>query len=223
MTREADLELVCSPWQPKTKESEFVLAGHAMGDVVQIQSDPNSTTNSAATGASLSGSIEYNFTGGSTGQVVFTLTNDSVASLGGCLTGFVFNIDSSDSDASASLTLAGDVDFLDTGVEAANPFGTFDAGAALGADWSGGGNPNRGLAIGSMASFTFSVMASDASGLSAMSFSDMALRFRGFANGGSDKLRLGDDPELNVAPLPSTVLAGGAMLGLGLGVRRLRK
>ncbi len=201
----------------------FSLAGHAMGDVVNIYSDPNSTTNGSVTGAALSGSIEYNYAGESMGQVVFTLTNTSAATLGGCLTGFVFNIDSTDSNASASLTLAGDADFLDTGSEAAQPFGTFDAGAALGANWSGGGNPSGGLAIGSMASFTFSVMASDASALSAMSFSDVALRFRGFANGGSDKLRLGDDPELNVVPLPSSVLAGGAMLGLGLGVRRLRK
>lgn len=202
--------------------SVFVLSGFAMGDVVQIQSDASSTTNSSATGASLSGSIEYNFISGNTGQVVFTLTNTSTASLGGCLTGFVFNIDSMDGSASASLTNAGDADFLDTGVEAANPFGTFDAGAALGANWSGGGNPNRGLAIGSMASFTFSVMASDAAALSAMSFTEMALRFRGFANGGSDKLLI-EEPALNVVPLPTAALAGGLMLGLGLGARRLRK
>ena len=51
---------------------------------------------------------------------------------------------------------------------------------------------------------------------------DIALRFRGLNNNASDKLLGMEDPELNVVPLPAPVLAGGAMLGLGLGVRRFR-
>lgn len=52
---------------------------------------------------------------------------------------------------------------------------------------------------------------------------DIALRFRGLANGGSDKLLVtNEEPELNLVPLPAPVWAGGAMLGLGLGMRRLR-
>ena len=202
--------------------------GAASADVVSFYADPGTTSNISPTGVSLNGTIEYNYTGGSVGEVIFSLTNTTSSSVGGFFTGLVFNINSSDSGASATLSATSDGDFLDTGSEAANPFGTFAAGAAVGANWSGGGNPSRGIGAGESGMFTFAVNASDASSLSAMSFfgdgSDIALRFRGLNNGGSDKLLVTDeDPELNLVPLPAPVWAGGALLGLGLGVRRLRK
>ena len=201
-------------------------AGAASADMVDFVSDSSSTTNSSWTGAELTGSIEYNYTSGNNGVLTFSVSNTSDSSVGGFLTGLVFNIDSADSGASATLSSTTDSDFQNTGSEAANPFGTFNAGAALNANWTGGGNPSRGLGIGSSLTLVFSVMASDASSLSAMSFlgdgDDIALRFRGLNNNASDKLLGMEDPELNVVPLPAPVLAGGAMLGLGLGVRRFR-
>lgn len=203
-----------------------VSAGVASADTVDFMSDSSSTTNSSWTGAEVTGSIEYSYTSGSNGVLTFSVTNTSDSSVGGFLTGLVFNIDSADSGASATLSSTTDSDFQNTGTEAANPFGTFDAGAALNANWTGGGNPSRGLGIGSSLTLVFNVMASDASSLTAMSFlgdgDDIALRFRGLNNDASDKLLGMEDPELNVVPLPAPVLAGGAMLGLGLGVRRLR-
>lgn len=201
-------------------------AGSVSADTVDFMSDSSSTTNSSWTGAEITGSIEYNYASGNNGVLTFSFTNTSDSSVGGFLTGLVFNINSADSGASATLSSTTDSDFLNTGTEAANPFGTFDAGAALNANWTGGGNPSRGLSIGSSLTLVFNVMASDASSLTAMSFlgdgDDIALRFRGLNNGASDKLLGMEDPELNVVPLPAPVFAGGAMLGLGLGVRRLR-
>ncbi|MFG0245018.1 MAG: hypothetical protein ACF8MF_03085 [Phycisphaerales bacterium JB052] len=205
-----------------------MLGSMANADMVSFFADPNSTTNGTPTGVSLNGTVEYSYTSGSVGQVVFSMTNTTSSSIGGFLTGMVFNIDSIDSGASATLSSTSDSDFKDTGAEAANPFGTYDAGAALKSNWTGGGNPSKGIGVGISSVFTFTVNASDAASLSAMSFigdgSDIALRFRGLNNDGSDKLQVTtEDPALNVVPLPTSVWAGGAMLGLGLGVRRLRK
>lgn len=202
-------------------------SGAALAGSVDFHSDANSTTNAAWTGASLEGTIDYSHTSGSNGVLTFSLTNNSGASVGGFLTGIVFNIGSADANASASLSSASDNDFKDTGAEAANPFGMFDAGAALKANWSGGGKPSKGLGVGASMTLVFDIVASDASSLTAMSFlgdgSDIALRFRGLNNDASDKLQgTLNDPSLTVVPLPAPVLAGGAMLGLGLGVRGLR-
>ncbi len=105
----------------------------AMGDVVSFYSDASTTSNSSATGVSLNGSIEYNYSGGNSGSLVFSIINTTDASVGGFFTGLVFNLNSADSSASATLSSSSDSDFADTGSEDANPFGTFDAGAAVGA------------------------------------------------------------------------------------------
>ncbi|MEZ6164900.1 MAG: hypothetical protein R3B67_10735 [Phycisphaerales bacterium] len=215
------------------KMRDFALAGAvlslsggaAFADMVSFCTDASTSTNSTPTGVSLDGTIEYTYTGGNSGQLVFSITNTTSSSIGGFFTGLVFNIGSSDSNATATLSATSDADFRDTGVEAANPFGIFDAGAALKANWSGGGNPTKGIGAGLSAMFTFSILASDASSLSAMDFlgdgDDIAIRFRGLVNGQSDKLLVEEVP-LNVVPLPAPALAGGAMLGLGLAARRLR-
>ena len=95
------------------------------------------------------------------------------------------------------------------------PFGQFDAGAALGANWSGGGSPLFGLAVGESGLFEFTITATDADLLSTANFygagDEFAVRFRGLDNGGSDKL---------VTPAPGT--GALALLGLGLATRRRR-
>lgn len=199
-----------------------ILAGGALAGSVDIMGDINSSI--GGTGSGFTGSLEYSYAGGTSGTLVVTLNNTSAASVGGYLTGFVFNIASMDSGASATLTSGTNTDFKNTGEEKAAPFGTFDAGAALGAKWTGGGTPSDGLMYGSGGTFTFSVSAGDAASLTSVDFlgdgNDFAVRFKGLANGGSDKI-LGN--EIHVVPLPSGMLAGAGLLGLSLGVRSMRR
>ncbi|MCB9844718.1 MAG: hypothetical protein H6811_01850 [Phycisphaeraceae bacterium] len=189
-------------------------AGMARADLIGISGSVGNSTEQ--TGATFSGTISYTFISGSLGALEVFLMNDSPANVGGFLTGFVFNIDSADPLRAATLTGTTDPDFLDTGVENGAPFGTFDAGAALGANWEGGGSPNNGLGIGASGTFMFDVTASDAASLSAASFVNGAnefnfvVRFKGLRVGqGSDKV-----------PVPgpggvALLVAAGAM-----GVRR---
>lgn len=187
----------------------------------------NSATSIESTGSQFTGSMNYVFNSGTTGTMTITLNNTTSSSVGGYLTGFVFDIASMDSSASATLSSTTNSNFLNTGSESAAPFGMFDAGAALGANWTGGGNPNGGIGAGLSAMFVFNISASDASSLTTMSFlgmgTDLAVRFRGLNNGGSDKILIQEQPPLNIVPLPTGVLAGAGMLGLGLGVRTVRR
>ena len=169
------------------------------------------------TGACFEGGIEYIFNGGTEGTLTISLTNMTDLSVGGYLTGFVFNIESIDAGASASLLSTTDADFLDTGAENAAPFGMFTAGAALGANWEGGGNPSNGIGMGVTETFVFTVSAIDASSLDAISFigdsgDNFAVRFRGLLNGDSDKV--------SAVPAPGT--GALALLGLGIATRRRR-
>jgi MYXO-CTERM domain-containing protein len=180
----------------------LALGAGAHADIIPIQACTEYSTEDLG---DYTGSIEY--TAGDA-TLVITLTNTADTAAGGKITGFVFNIGGTDPDASATL-IAGDYPFLDTGPEPAPPFGDFEAGAALGANWTGGGNPNDGIHIGETGSFTFSVSALDAGTLSAMDFLnsqtcfEFIVRFRGFDNGGSDKV-------------PGSVPAPGALAALGI-------
>ncbi len=189
------------------------VSASASAELMSISGDVNSSIE--GTGVSFDGMLDYSFDSGSIGTLSITLNNSSNASLGGYLTGFVFNILSSDALANATLMSTSNVSFLDTGEELASPFGMFAAGAALGANWLGGGTPSFGLGVGQSGTFEFQIQASDASLLSAESFvgngSDFAVRFRGLNDGGSDKL---------LAPSPGT--GAIALLGLGLASRRRR-
>lgn len=198
------------------------LAGIASADIVEISG--NSSSSIEHTGASFAGSLEYSYDHGEHGILTVTLTNTTSNSVGGYLTGFVFDVASADHDFEAELDDASNDHFQDTGHEAANPFGDFDAGAALRANWNGGGNPTLGLAAGQSGVFEFEIEADDASSLTASSFLGLdgnwfAVRFRGLDNGNSDKI-LGNSV---VVPLPTSVLAGLGMLGVGLGVRTVQR
>lgn len=193
----------------------FALAGVASADVVNIS---GSVFNSAEqTGANFTGTLDYTYGGGSSGTLIVSLTNTSPMAVGGWLTGFVFNIDSTDAGRSAILTGATNANFLNTGAATASPYGSFDAGAALGANWEGGGSPTDGIAVGGSAMFTFAVSALDANVLSAASFMsgpnawNFLVRFRGLNDGGSDKV-----PGV---PAPGAL----ALLGLGAAAARRRR
>jgi hypothetical protein len=161
----------------------------AQADLINIFADtPNSTENLG----NFTGSIDYT-PGIAFGALIITLSNTSAPANDGFITGFVFNIDSVDAAASATL-INGTHPFTNTGPTSGSPFGNFDAGAALGGDFLGAGSPNAGIAVGATGIFTFLVSASDTLALTAASFIngpnefDFIVRFRGFADEGSDKV-----------------------------------
>lgn len=201
-------------------------AAHA-GSIVEISGGP-------ATGleglGSFTGSIEYSTANAfsTTGTLVVTLTNTSPAANGGFITGFLFNIGGSDASASATLQAGATHPFAQctgTGLNGM-PFGMpFDAGAALGSSFQGGGSPAGGIGVGQTGVFTFNISAADAGLLTAMDFLNggsfdfnFIVRFRGFEDGGSDKVGA------VIVPLPPAVAMGLAGLGIaGFAARRQRR
>jgi hypothetical protein len=127
------------------------------------------------------------------------------------------------------------------------PYGFFDIGAGLGADGSlNGGSPNRGLASGQSQTFIFDITSSpgqvDLNTVTAQLLLSLAsanpqgggaqaflVRFRGFKNGGSDKVVINPDgppppppPPPGVVPAPPAVVLGLIGFG-GLFLGRLRR
>jgi hypothetical protein len=161
---------------------------------------------------SFSGVLNYTPTSSSTGVVDIALTNTSPAANGGYLTAFAFNLPAAASVTSATITtdrehfeLLGAPAF-DDGVSA-NPFGLFDIGASTGQSFSGGGAPHRGAGVGETASFSFQLTGTGLGGLSSADFlntlsaphgsdarANFVVRFRGFTNGGGDKVPNGVSP-----------------------------
>lgn len=190
-------------------------ASSASADLINIQSNP---AGAEAGIGSFTGTLNYEFNSSANyWELTVTLTNTSPVSNGGFLTGFIFNIDSSDSKASATL-VSGTHPFQNAPNQSGSPFGSpYDAGAALGGNWLGNGNPSAGIAVGATGSFAFQVVASDAASLTAASFMngpfeyDFLVRFRGFNNGDSDKV----PGEIVPGPAVLTVLAMGLILPIG--------
>lgn len=165
------------------------------GSIVQIGGGTSSSLQGLG---SFAGSISYSAASmlSTTGTLVVTLTNTTTGGNGGFVTGLLFNVGSSDSNATATL-VNGTHPFTDCtggGLNGA-PYGDFDAGSALGGSFLGAGSPNPGIAIGQTGVFTFNVNAADAGMLSAMDFLsggafdfNFLVRFKGFDDGASDKV-----------------------------------
>ena len=165
---------------------------------------------------SFTGSMIFTATGATTGTCSVSLTNTSPAANGGFLTAFAFNVVDGvtlgfNSSTQPTWGLLSVVD--------ANPYRIFDYGAGIGS-WLDGGPPFNGMAVGitSVTEFSVSATAGVLATLTDSSFFDdsngyaFAARFRGFANGGSDKV-------LGVVPAPGAI----ALLALaGLASRRRR-
>jgi MYXO-CTERM domain-containing protein len=187
----------------------------ASADLVAIAGD---SANSAEGLGDFVGSVEYTSIGGDAGTLIISLTNTSDPANGGFITGFLFNIDSTDPGVIAEL-VSGDYPFDQCDGNGLNgqPFGNpYDAGAALGGNFEGGGNPSNGIGVGDTGTFTFAIIADDAGSLSGNDFLngpyefDFIVRFRGFEDGGSDKV-----------PVPAPgALALLALAGLTAGRRR---
>jgi len=138
----------------------------------------------------------YSYSGGTSATVSITLTNNTQMSLGGYITALALN----HNDLASGLAFVSSTDADFTNISApvsAPPYGTFDAGAGLSGQFLGGGNPNKGIAVGNSEIFTFTLTGSAAAlaaldaetVLSCSTGYSMVVRFRGGAvNDWSDKV-----------------------------------
>lgn len=195
-----------------------IAGGAAQADMVEFMNDPFKTTESLGT---FTGSLRYEFDPFSDrGLLTIAMTNTSEPANGGYITGFLFNIPGNDQLATASLESASYPfqQAFGSGLDAM-PFGTYDAGAALGGNFQGGGSPNDGIGVGETGEFLFAITANDANTFNAADFingstgDDLVLRFRGFVNGGSDKV-IG-----TIIPAPGAL----ALMGLAFAADRRRR
>ncbi len=113
-----------------------------------------------------------------------------------------------------------------------SPYGSFDIGAAVGGDLLGGGAPQPGIEVGQTGVFTFNVTGSYLNLLTAMGIitasstdgtAGMIVRFRGFDDGGSDKVISGQVSGAEVVPAPPAVVLAGIGLAGCLFGRSLRR
>jgi hypothetical protein len=203
------------------------MAGAIALAVASASAQAISTLNFAGDGAlgDFTGILSIAAVDTDTATLTISLTNSATTSAGGKITGFVLN---NPGDAITSIsgysTNKGSFEQLglsNSGISAA-PNGGFDLGAALGGAFLGGGSPNPGIVIGETGTFTFTLEGANVDTLVAQDFFDelsanaqgggplaFDVRFRGFTNGGSDKV-----PGTPVIPEPSTY----AILGIGLGL-----
>ena len=169
------------------------------------------------------GTLDYTYVGGNAGTLAVTLTNTTPGAIGGYITAFMFRPPPELGAFGSSLTAS---DFpLMVNVPAGtngSPFpGTWIGGAGLNGSWLAGGQPQNGIGVGQTGSFSFSITGANASMLTSDSFVSGSLvsdpyafvvRFRGMAEGGSDKV------PANQLPAPGAV----ALLALA-GVARSRR
>lgn len=190
------------------------MSNKASADIINIVADTNNSTEGLG---NFSGTLQYDYLMGNMGLLTVMLNNTSDESNGGWITGLIFNFATNDENASANLADATHP-FENAPWQNGAPFGDpFMGGAALGGDWLGGGDPGFGIAVGDSGTFSFDINATDAELLTAGSFLqgmfdyNFLVRFKGFENGGSDKVP--------AVPAPGALV----IFGLGTLAQRRRK
>src|SRR5262245_56369778 len=185
------------------------------------------------------GSIVYHADTPTQATLTIQLTNTTPSALGGYLTAFVFNNPNNQITAASPVSLATNFGLLPFGANSVNgaPFGRFDFGISTGGSFEGRGPPSRGLGLGASGTFTLTLTGTNLDDLSAASFfatlsvppgagegtHAFVARFRGFAQGGGDKVPgalsgggRGPTPaEISPAPEPGALVLA-AVGGAGL-------
>jgi len=218
----------------------------ALGTIGSASAVPISGT---GTLGSFTGDLTYTATTSTMASLSISLTNTSPAANTGFITAFVLNNPNNQITSISSFTDApGGGTFslisLTNGGISGSPNGQFDFGATTGGDFEGGGAPSAGIAVGASDSFTFGLTGTNLLALTSNSFltelstgtgsgdgvAAFDVRFRGFTNGGSDKVVIGSGSGSGGSgggsvPVPepaSMALLGAGLAGLGL-IRRRTK
>ena len=156
---------------------------------------------------SFTGDVTYSATSNTAATLTIKLTNSSPATNGGYITAFVLNNPGDRITGISGFVDAdkgGDFGLLALGNNGINSGsnGQFDFGAGTGGQFTGGGAPKDGIAAGKSDTFTFHLTGTGLLDLSAASFltalssgtgsgdgyAALDVRFRGFKDGGSDKV-----------------------------------
>jgi hypothetical protein len=219
-------------------------ASASAATVTTVRSFGTGTVSSSGLGQ-FSGSFTYaHTTGSNVANVTLSLTNLLTTSAGGKITAFAFNVAGNPSVTLGGLTTSSNHSSfsLYSNPTNENPWGNFEYSIALGSNFNGSGSPNPGIHRGATGTFNFTVSgsASVLASLSASTFvtqtvgnsgnstvSSLLVRFKGFDNGGSDKVSAiineppTGGPTPPAIPAPLAGLAGGSLLGLAA-VRRRR-
>jgi hypothetical protein len=200
---------------------------------------------------SFTGDFTYTPLNSNSATLDIVLNNTSVLANGGYLTAFVFNNPDHSitggtlSSSNSNFHLLGGSSY--SGGISAPPFGKFDLGASITGQFLGGGSPKGGIPAGGSATFTYSLTGHGLDALNTASFfaarsspesqdldpAYFVARFRGFKNGGSDKVPGqasgggGGTGGIESAPEPGTMTLAGigiaSALGYGWSRRRARR
>ncbi|MBF0117565.1 MAG: PEP-CTERM sorting domain-containing protein [Desulfobacterales bacterium] len=174
---------------------------------------------------SFTGELLYNASNDNSATLTFKLTNNSTQSNGGYLTAFAFLMPNASINVERLVTPLSNFNLLKGPISAA-PFDNFDIGVSISDSWLGGGNPNKGLNVSNTGEFTFYLTGTGLSKLTVDDFTRknnfLAARFRGFQDGGSDKVPAAVAAAAGVPEPSILILLGSGLIGLGI-IKRKKK